>query len=65
MTTRHHRQHKHGLHFRSSPHITLTQLCLHERMALMFRDVELGEFARLAVEDTPAGDITQLNQLQM
>jgi hypothetical protein len=33
MTTRHHRQHKLDLNFHSPPHITLSRLCLHERMA--------------------------------
>jgi hypothetical protein len=33
MTTRYHRQHKPGLYFRPPPHITLTRLCLHNRMA--------------------------------
>jgi hypothetical protein len=31
----------------------------------MFRDVDLGEFGRLVVEDMLSSEITQVNQLQM
>ena len=56
MTTRHYRQDTPGLDFRLPPNITVTRQHLPNGIAYVFRDFELGELGRLAVEGTSAGE---------
>ena len=56
MTTRHHRQDTPGLGFQLPPNVTLTRQFLPNGLAYVFRDVDLGELGRLAVEGTPTGE---------
>lgn len=44
------------LGFRLPPNITVTRQLLPNGMAYVFRDFELGELGRLAVESTPTGE---------
>lgn len=55
MTTRH-RKNTSGLDFGLPPHITVTRQLLPHGIAYVFRDVELGELGRLAVEGTSTGE---------
>lgn len=55
MTT-HSRQAAPGLNFRLPPNISVTRQLLPNGIAYVFRDVELGELGRLAVEAAPAGE---------
>jgi hypothetical protein len=50
------RQAKPGFDFRLPPNISVTRQLLPNGIAHVFRDVELGELGRLAVEATPAGE---------
>ena len=45
-----------SLGFRLPPNITVTRQLLPNGMAYVFRDFELGELGRLAVESTPTGE---------
>lgn len=45
-----------NLEFRLRPNITVTRQLLPNGMAYVFRDFELGELGRLAVESTPTGE---------
>ncbi|CAM3739032.1 hypothetical protein [Polaromonas hydrogenivorans] len=50
------RQETAGLGFRLPLNITVTRQLLPKGMAYVFRDFELGELGRLAVESTPTGE---------
>ena len=56
MTIRHTRQNTPGLGFQLPPSITVTRQFLPDGLAYVFRDFELGELGRLAVEGTPTGE---------
>ncbi len=56
MTTRHPRQDSPGLGFQLPPNITVTRQFLPNGLAYIFRDYELGELGRLAVEGTSTGE---------
>src|SRR5471030_2115403 len=56
MTSRHHRQDTPGLDFQLPPNITVSRQFLSTGFAYVFRDFELGELGRLAVESTPTGE---------
>jgi hypothetical protein len=45
-----------GLDFQLPPNITVTRQVLPSGLAYVFRDFELGELGRLAVEGTPTGE---------
>lgn len=45
-----------ALEFRLPPNIAVTRQLLPNGMAYVFRDFELGELGRLAVESTPTGE---------
>jgi len=53
MTTHHHNQ---NIGFQLPPNITVTRQFLPNGLAYVFRDIELGELGRLAVEGTPNGE---------
>jgi len=53
MTTHHHNQ---NIGFQLPPNITVTRQFLSNGLAYVFRDIELGELGRLAVEGTPNGE---------
>lgn len=50
MTTRHYRQDTPSLDFRLPPNITVTRQPLPNGIVYVFRDFDLGELGRLAVE---------------
>ncbi len=56
MTTRNNGENKPGLDFRLPPNITFTRQPLPDGIAYVFRDVDLGELGRLAVESTRNGE---------
>ncbi len=56
MATRHDRQNMPGSDYRLPPNITVTRQFLPNGIAYVFRDFELGELGRLAVEGTSAGE---------
>lgn len=56
MPTDRHRQDTACLGFRLPPNITVTRQLLPNGMAYVFRDFELGELGRLAVEGTSTGE---------
>ena len=56
MTTRYYRQDTPDLDCRLPPSITVTCQRLPNGIAYVFRDFELGELGKLAVEGTPAGE---------
>jgi hypothetical protein len=56
MTTHHPHQNTLGLGFQLPPNITVTRQFLPNGLAYVFRDVDLGELGRLAVEGTTTGE---------
>ncbi len=57
MTTRYPHQDTSGSGFQLPPNITVTRQFLPNGPAYVFRDYELGELGRLAVEGTPTDEI--------
>ena len=56
MMTRQYRQDTPGLDFKLPPNITVTRQPLPNSIAYVFRDIDLGELGRLAVESTLTGE---------
>jgi len=56
MKKRHSHQDTHGLSFQLPPNITVTRQPLPNGLAYVFRDADLGELGRLAVEGTATGE---------
>ena len=56
MTSRHRRDDTSGLDFQLPPNVTVSHQLLSTGFAYVFREFQLGELGRLAVESTPTGE---------